>query len=219
LLCLSDVNYQLSTIFTALDSFITIQSPTEGLFKDRGSKFLAFAIPCHTEEKAKQLVAGFREEHPSAVHHCYAYRLGADGKNQRFSDDGEPGGTAGRPIMGTILSANLTNIIIVVVRYYGGTPLGVPGLINAYKTAAVEALAAATIIEKQVEEAYTVTFGYALQGDVMKILKVKGINLLYLHMEEVCKAGISLPKSQANGVVERLTNIEGVTINPITDNL
>lgn len=200
------------------NSYITIASQAEGLFKDRGSKFLAFAIPCHTEEKAKQLVAGFREEHPSAVHHCYAYRLGADGKNQRFSDDGEPGGTAGRPIMGTILSANLTNIIIVVVRYYGGTPLGVPGLINAYKTAAVEALAAATIVEKQVEEAYTVTFGYALQGDVMKILKVKGINLLYLHMEEVCKAGISLPKAQAGGVVERLTNIEGVAINPITDN-
>lgn len=196
-----------------LDSFITIQSPAEGLFKDRGSKFLAFAIPCATEERAKQLVAGFREQHPSAVHHCYAYRLGADGKNQRFSDDGEPGGTAGRPIMGTILSANLTNIIIVVVRYYGGTPLGVPGLINAYKTAAAEALAAATIIEKQVEETYTVTFGYGMQGDVMKILKVKGITLLFLQMEEVCKAGISLPKTQASGVLERLRNLQGVEVN------
>lgn len=198
-----------------LDSFITIQSPAEGLFKDRGSKFLAFAIPCATEERAKQLVAGFREQHPSAVHHCYAYRLGADGKNQRFSDDGEPGGTAGRPIMGTILSANLTNIIIVVVRYYGGTPLGVPGLINAYKTAAAEALAAATIIEKQVEETYTVTFGYGMQGDVMKILKVKGITLLFLQMEEVCKAGISLPKAQASGVLERLRNLQGVEVNEL----
>lgn len=198
-----------------LDSFITIQSPAEGLFKDRGSKFLAFAIPCATEEGAKQLVAGFREQHPSAVHHCYAYRLGADGKNQRFSDDGEPGGTAGRPIMGTILSANLTNIIIVVVRYYGGTPLGVPGLINAYKTAAAEALAAATIIEKQVEETYTVTFGYGMQGDVMKILKVKGITLLFLQMEEVCKAGISLPKAQASGVLERLRNLQGVEVNEL----
>lgn len=198
-----------------LDSFITIQSPAEGLFKDRGSKFLAFAIPCATEERAKQLVAGFREQHPSAVHHCYAYRLGADGKNQRFSDDGEPGGTAGRPIMGTILSANLTNIIIVVVRYYGGSPLGVPGLINAYKTAAAEALAAATIIEKQVEETYTVTFGYGMQGDVMKILKVKGITLLFLQMEEVCKAGISLPKAQASGVLERLRNLQGVEVNEL----
>lgn len=198
-----------------LDSFITIQSPAEGLFKDRGSKFLAFAIPCATEERAKQLVAGFREQHPSAVHHCYAYRLGADGKNQRFSDDGEPGGTAGRPIMGTILSANLTNIIIVVVRYYGGTPLGVPGLINAYKTAAAEALAAATIIEKQVEETYTITFGYGMQGDVMKILKVKGITLLFLQMEEVCKAGISLPKAQASGVLERLRNLQVVEVNEL----
>lgn len=198
-----------------LDSFITIQSPAEGLFKDRGSKFLAFAIPCATEERAKQLVAGFREQHPSAVHHCYAYRLGADDKKQRFSDDGEPGGTAGRPIMGTILSANLTNIIIVVVRYYGGTPLGVPGLINAYKTAAAEALAAATIIEKQVEETYTVTFGYGMQGDVMKILKVKGITLLFLQMEEVCKAGISLPKAQASGVLERLRNLQRVEVNEL----
>lgn len=195
-----------------MDSYITIQAQAEALFKDRGSKFLAFAIPCFTEEQAKQIVAGYREEHPSAVHHCYAYRLGADGKNQRFSDDGEPGGTAGRPIMGTILSANVTNIIIVVVRYYGGTPLGVPGLINAYKTAAAEALANATLVEKQVEVQYAVTFGYQQQGDVMRILKTKETRLLYLHMEEVCKAGISLPKALAGEVVERLGNLQGVTI-------
>jgi uncharacterized YigZ family protein len=195
-----------------LDSYITIQAQAEGLFKDRGSKFLAFAIPCFTEEQAKQIVAEYREEHPSAVHHCYAYRLGADGKNQRFSDDGEPGGTAGRPIMGTILSANITNIIIVVVRYYGGTPLGVPGLINAYKTAAAEALALATLVEKQVEVQYAVTFGYQQQGDVMRILKTKETRLLYLHMEEVCKAGISLPKALATGVVERLSGLQGVEI-------
>lgn len=195
-----------------MDSFITIESLAEGVFKDRGSKFLAFAIPCSSEEKAKQIVAGYREEHPSAVHHCYAYRLGADGKNQRFSDDGEPGGTAGRPIMGTILSANLTNIIIVVVRYYGGTPLGVPGLINAYKTAAAEAIAVATIVEKQVEVAYIVTFGYAIQGEVMRILKVKGITLLGLHMEEVCTASVSIPKAQAAEVVERLTGLQGVVV-------
>lgn len=195
-----------------MDSYITIQAQAEALFKDRGSKFLAFAIPCFTEEQAKQIVAGYRDEHPSAVHHCYAYRLGADGKNQRFSDDGEPGGTAGRPIMGTILSANVTNIIIVVVRYYGGTPLGVPGLINAYKTAAAEALANATLVEKQVEVQYAVTFGYQQQGDVMRILKTKETRLLYLHMEEVCKAGISLPKALAGEVVERLGNLQGVTI-------
>lgn len=185
------------------------------MFKDRGSKFLAFAIPCSTEEQAKQLVAGYREEHPSAVHHCYAYRLGANGKNQRFSDDGEPGGTAGRPIMGTILSANLTNIIIIVVRYYGGTPLGVPGLINAYKTAAAEALAVAYVIEKQVEKTYTITFNYAMQGEVMRILKEKGINILSLQMEESCKAEFSLPKAQAESVVARLENIQGVKL--ITD--
>lgn len=193
------------------NSYITIQTQAEGLFKDRGSKFLAFAIPCATEEQAKQLVAGYREEHPSAVHHCYAYRLGANGQNQRYSDDGEPGGTAGRPIMGQILSAGLTNIIVIVVRYYGGTPLGVPGLINAYKTATTQALAAATIIEKQVEETYTVTFTYAMQGDVMRILKEKGINILSLQMEESCTATISLPKSMIENTITRLKNLQNVT--------
>ncbi len=194
-----------------LNSYITIETQADGLFKDRGSKFLAFAIPCTTEEQAKQLVSGYREEHPSAVHHCYAYRLGANGQNQRYSDDGEPGGTAGRPIMGQILSAGLTNIIVIVVRYYGGTPLGVSGLINAYKTATTEALAAAIIIEKQVEETYTVTFTYAMQGDVMRILKEKGINILSLQMEESCTAIISLPKSMAQGTIPRLKNLQNVT--------
>lgn len=192
------------------DSYITIESPAEGLFKDRGSRFLAFALPCATEEQAKQLVAGYREEHPSAVHHCYAYRLGTDGKNQRSSDDGEPGGTAGRPIAGVILSNNLTNIIIVVVRYYGGTPLGVPGLINAYKTAAAEAIASAQIIEKQVEETYSVTFAYARQGEVMRILKEKGITILNLEMEAECKALFMLPKGMAEGVLLRLKNLQNV---------
>ena len=198
-----------------MDSYLTIDAQGEGLFKDRGSKFLAFAIPCFTEDEAKKIVAGYRDEHPSAVHHCYAYRLGADGANQRFSDDGEPSGTAGRPIMGTILSASITNVIIVVVRYYGGTPLGVPGLINAYKTAAAEALAASTVIEKQVQLQYNVTFGYQTQGDVMRVLKTKDIRLLYLHMEELCKAGITLPKAMAPEIVERLGNLQGVTVNEI----
>jgi uncharacterized YigZ family protein len=192
------------------NNYKTIESSAEGMFKDRGSKFLAFALPCVTEEQAKHLVAGFREEHPSAVHHCYAYRLGADGKNQRSSDDGEPGGTAGRPIAGVILSNNLTNIIIVVVRYYGGTPLGVPGLINAYKTAAAEAIASAQIVEKQVEETYCVTFAYAQQGDVMRILKEKGITILELLMETECRATFMLPKGMAEGVLQRLENIQNV---------
>lgn len=201
-----------------ITSYITIAEPAEGLFKDRGSRFLAFALPCVTEEQAKQIVAGFREEHPSAVHHCYAYRLGADGKNQRSSDDGEPGGTAGRPIAGVILSNNLTNTIIVVVRYYGGTPLGVPGLINAYKTAAAEALASAQIIEKQVEESYSVTFAYAQQGEVMRILKEKGITILQLEMEAECKAVFLLPKSMVEGVWQRLHTIQGVKTEKLTGN-
>lgn len=194
------------------NSYITIASPAEGQYKDRGSKFLAFALPCFTDEEAKQTVAMFREEHPSAVHHCYAYRLGTDGVNQRSSDDGEPGGTAGRPIMGQILSNNLTNIIIVVVRYYGGTPLGVPGLINAYKTATNQAIAAAHVIEKQVEEHYSVTFAYAQQGDVMRILKEKGINILSLQIEESCKATFALPKSMAEGTLNRLKNLQGIEV-------
>ena len=193
-------------------NYITIATSAEGQFKDRGSKFLAFAQPCFTEDEAKQTVAMFRAEHPSAVHHCYAYRLGADGLNQRSSDDGEPGGTAGRPIMGQILSNNLTNIIIVVVRYYGGTPLGVPGLINAYKTATNEAIAAAQLIEKQVEAQYAITFAYAQQGDVMRILKEKGIDIRSLQIEESCKATFSLPKSQAEQVLQRLKNLQNIQL-------
>ncbi|MET1055429.1 MAG: YigZ family protein, partial [Pedobacter sp.] len=132
------------------DTYKTIESRAEGLFKDKGSKFIAFAYPILSESEVKPILLGLRAEHTKANHFCYAYRLSPDRNVYRVNDDGEPSGTAGRPILNTLLSADVTNILIVVVRYFGGTLLGVPGLINAYKSAAAEALGLAEIIEKTV---------------------------------------------------------------------
>ena len=142
------------------DSYLTIADPTEGLFKDKGSKFLAYAYPVDNEDEIKELVQHLKKEHYSARHHCYAWRLGADKTHFRANDDGEPSSTAGKPILGQIQRLDLTNILIVVVRYFGGTLLGVSGLINAYREAAVDALEHAEIVEKLVEEIFWVEFDY-----------------------------------------------------------
>jgi uncharacterized YigZ family protein len=140
------------------DTYKTITGSAEGLFKDKGSKFFAYAYPIEDESEVKDLVDQLKKEHFKAVHHCYAYRLGQDRTNFRVNDDGEPSGSAGKPILNVLLSKDITNILVVVVRYFGGTLLGVPGLINAYKTATQEALAEAEIIEKTVNEIYEVRF-------------------------------------------------------------
>ena len=140
------------------DTYLTIKEPSEGLFKDKGSKFSSFAFPASSEEDVKKFLAELKKQHPSANHHCYAFRLGADKQAYRANDDGEPSNTAGKPILGQIQSKDLTNILIVVVRYFGGTLLGVSGLINAYKLAAAEAIQNATIIEKTVDDIYEIKF-------------------------------------------------------------
>ena len=134
------------------DEYKTIAEPSQGSFRDKGSKFLAFAFPAASEQEVKQHLEALRKQYYDATHHCYAYVLGFDKSAYRFNDDGEPSGTAGRPIYGQLLSADLTNTLMVVVRYYGGTNLGVPGLIHAYKTAALEAINHATILNKIVKE-------------------------------------------------------------------
>lgn len=131
------------------DTYKTISSLSEGVFKDKGSKFLAFAYPISSDQEVKDIVAGLRAAHSKARHFCWAFRLTADRSIFRIQDDGEPSGTAGRPILNTMLSADITNVLIIVVRYFGGTLLGVPGLINAYKTAANEAIANGSIIQRQ----------------------------------------------------------------------
>ena len=153
------------------DQYKSIEAPSEGLFKDNGSRFIALAYPVETEEEVKTIVAGLRKEYHDARHHCYAYRLGYKGDVWRASDDGEPSGSAGRPILGQIDSAGLSDILVVVVRYFGGIKLGIPGLIRAYKTSTADALASACIIEKIAGKRFRVTFDYLSMNAVMKVLK------------------------------------------------
>ncbi len=165
---LSTFNFQLST---KLDTYLTISSPSEALYKDKGSKFYAFAYPVQTIEQIKEILAEKRKEYYDARHVCYAYMLGYERDVFRANDDGEPSGTAGRPILGQINSSNLTDILIIVVRYFGGTLLGTSGLIQAYKTSAAEAIAAATIEERIVEKTFVSKFGYQDLNAVMRIMK------------------------------------------------
>lgn len=154
-----------------LDSYRTIAAPVVGEFKDRGSKFLAFAYPAEREEDCLALLEPLRKEHFKANHHCFAWRLGADGSRFRANDDGEPSGTAGRPILGQIDSAGLTNVFVVVVRYFGGTLLGASGLINAYREATADALRQANVVEKILQDVFRLDFDYALMPDVMQAIK------------------------------------------------
>ena len=153
------------------DTYKTITGPAEGIFRDKGSKFIAYAYPVTSDDDIKPIVQQLRAEHSKARHFCWALRLSPDRSLFRIQDDGEPSGTAGRPILNAMLSADITNTLIVVVRYFGGTLLGVPGLINAYKTAAAEAISAAEIVEKTVNDIYELKFDYLVMNDVMKLLK------------------------------------------------
>ncbi|HMX42029.1 MAG TPA: YigZ family protein, partial [Saprospiraceae bacterium] len=153
------------------DAYRTLAAPSTGEYKDRGSKFLAYAWPVRSETEALAHLENLRKEHFKARHHCFAWRLGADGSRFRANDDGEPGGTAGRPILGQIDSFGLTEVVVVVVRYFGGTLLGTSGLIQAYREAAAEALRAGQVVEKIVSDIYRFDFDYALMPDVMQALK------------------------------------------------
>src|SRR5690606_5641758 len=155
----------------------TIAKESTGLFRDRGSKFLAFAYPVRSPEDVKKRVLALKKEHPKAVHHCYAYRLGHENNEYRANDDGEPAGSAGRPILGQIDSDGLTNTLVVVVRYFGGTLLGIPGLINAYKTVTTEALEANEIVEHWIETPVVLNFDYPVMGEVLHLLKQAEANI------------------------------------------
>ena len=192
------------------DTYRTIEAPCEGLFKDRGSKFYAFAFPIRNDEEAKERLVCLRELHPKAVHHCYAYRLGLDRSQYRLSDDGEPSGTAGRPILNTLYAQDLTQLLVVVVRYFGGTLLGVPGLINAYKQATLATLAEAIVVERQVCDAYTLRFAYVQMNDVMRIVKQQSLPVLQQSFELTCTLTILIRKSKLNEVLGALDAIEGV---------
>ncbi|MCP4442600.1 MAG: YigZ family protein [Aureispira sp.] len=176
------------------DTYVTLAEPCIGELKDRGSKFIAYGYTVHSEAEIKQHLETLKKENFKACHFCYAYRLGLDGKKYRANDDGEPSGTAGRPILGQIDSFGLSNVLLVVVRYYGGTKLGTSGLKNAYKGAAKDAFEQANTIEKIVENYYNITFDYAQTSDVMNFLKSEGYNILESTYEEktVLKVAVRL---------------------------
>ena len=178
------------------DTYKSIAAPSKGIYKELGSKFLAFAFPVETEEEIKTILADVRKEYFDARHHCYAWRLGLNGEPFRMNDDGEPSSTAGRPILGQLLSQELSDILVVVVRYFGGVKLGVPGLIRAYKTATQDALAGATIIEKVAGEHFTLQFDYLRMNDVMKVLKDMGITPLKQEFDLSCTMEVRVRLTQ-----------------------
>lgn len=194
------------------DQYKAIKSPSEGLFKDKGSKFLAFAYPFEDENELKKYIEPLRKEHFKAVHFCYAYRLGMDKTQFRINDDGEPSGSAGRPILNVLLSKEITNILIIVVRYWGGTLLGVPGLINAYKSATEEALKAAEIIEKTVNEVHQITFAYVQMNDVMKVVKDFDLKIKNQQFDNQCIMEIEFRQSITSQVLGRFDKIEEILV-------
>jgi uncharacterized YigZ family protein len=194
------------------DTYLTIKEPSTGLFKDRGSKFSGYAFPVYNEEEIKVCIAELKKLHPSATHHCYAFRLGADKLAFRANDDGEPSNTAGKPILGQIQSKDLTNILIVVVRYFGGTLLGVGGLINAYRLAAADAIQNAVIIEKTVNDVYEITFDYLQMNNVMKIIKDEELKIISQQSELSCLLSFSVRKGNSNSVYDAMSKISGLEI-------
>ena len=175
---------------------------TTGIYKEKGSKFIAYSYPVYSEEEIKEKLEIVKKLEHSARHYCYAYILNPDKSTQRSNDDGEPSSTAGKPILGQILSNDLTNILIVVVRYFGGVKLGVPGLIRSYKTAAVQAIQEATIVTKTIKEQYKVSFKYPQMNNVMRLVKEYDLEVINTDFQIDCKLIFAVPKSKANDVVD-----------------
>jgi len=195
--------------------YTTIERPSNAEFKDRGSKFIGFAFPIETADDFKKELQGLKKEHPKAVHHCFAYRIGTDRNNFRSSDDGEPSGTAGKPILGQIDSKGITNVAIIVVRYWGGTMLGVPGLINAYKMAAALALQVTPVVERQIEVNYSIEFDYTMMNEVMMVMKQFNCNILSNEMQLFCNMKAGIPKNRMDEVLYRLKDLQNVSVKKI----
>lgn len=195
-------------------SFKTIQAPTEGNYKEKGSKFLSFAYPVQSEEEVKQRIGELKKKYFDARHHCFAYMLGADETRFRAFDDGEPNHSAGDPILGQIKSKNITNVLIVVVRYFGGVKLGVGGLISAYKAAAEDALNRCVIIEKEILQGYAFEYPYVSTPDVMKLVKEFDLVMHNQSFEEECKMEVSISIRLKTSFEEKvqLLNARGVKI-------
>ncbi|WP_423145978.1 IMPACT family protein [Rubrolithibacter danxiaensis] len=194
------------------DTFKTLLKPAEGTFRDKGSKFIAYAIPIKAENEVKGIITDLKAEHPKARHHCWAMRLTQDRTVFKLNDDDEPSGSAGRPILNTLLSFDVTNILVVVVRYFGGTLLGIPGLINAYKTATTEALKTAEIIEKTLQDYYLLHFDYLNMNEVMRIVKENRLEIIQQDFGNSCTMQIAINKIQVNNVIEKLEKVDSIKI-------
>jgi uncharacterized YigZ family protein len=197
------------------DTYRTIAAPSEGLYKEKGSKFLAFAYPVRTTDEVKAHLDELRKQYFDARHHCYAYILGPNKDAYRANDDGEPSGTGGRPIHGQLLSADITDTLIVVVRYFGGILLGASGLANAYKTAARDAIDHAQIIEKTIDVRYRLSFEYALMNDVMRIIKDFDLKPENQHFDLDCTLELSVRQSLSVRLYDAVANLRAVKIEVI----
>ena len=199
------------------DKYKTISGESYGEFKDRGSKFQAYAFPVYTEAEWQERLEEGRRLHPKGRRHCYAYRLGLDGNDFRANDDGEPSGTAGRPMLGQIDSSELTNVIVIVVRYFGGTLLGTSGLINAYKLSAAAALENAEIIERTVEDVYRLTFDYALMSQVMNAVKALELEMVKQDFGNIGKLDVAIRQSEVADMILQLKARIGETLIEMVD--
>ncbi len=194
------------------DTYLTLPSMSEGLYKDKGSKFYSFAFPVSTKEQIKSIVEDFRKKYHDARHVCYAYRIHPTMIETRANDDGEPSGTAGKPILGVLVSKDLVNVLVVVVRYFGGTLLGTSGLITAYREATLDAIDHNEIIEKKVEVSFTIYFGYLVMNDVMKIIKDENPAVLEQTFDNDCKMLLQIRVRDYDKIINRLQKVEGLKI-------
>ncbi|MBC5623387.1 MULTISPECIES: IMPACT family protein [Butyricimonas] len=194
------------------DKYRTVNAIAEGLYKEKGSRFISFIYPVKTEEEIKDILTEIKTKYYDARHHCYAYCLGANRERFRANDDGEPSSTAGKPILGQIVSNDLSNVLVVVVRYFGGIKLGVSGLIQAYRDAAADAILHAEIVERTVDEEIRIRFTYVVMNDVMKVLKEEEPEVLSRNFEMECEMTLSIRQKDMPRLKERLLKIESLAI-------
>jgi uncharacterized YigZ family protein len=197
------------------DSYLSIAGESRAVFRDKASKFLAVALPVSTEDEVKAGLEMLRKAYHDANHHCYAYRLGSDNQVSRSNDDGEPAGSAGKPIYGQILSKELSDVLVVVIRYFGGTKLGIPGLINAYKTTAREALDQAVVVEKIQVARFRVDFDYPVMNEVMRILKEEGVRITRQAALERCEIDFQVRRRMAEKIENRFFRLRNISLTRI----
>jgi uncharacterized YigZ family protein len=195
--------------------YYTVEKIATAEFKDRGSRFVAYACPVKSPDDFKARLGEIKKEHPKATHYCFAYRLGLDGNQFRVSDDGEPSGSAGRPILGQIDSKALVNVLVVVVRYFGGTLLGVPGLIHAYRSAAALALQMTPLVQKQVEQEFLVHFDYTQMNEVMTMVRQYNCRVVKQDIQLFCDMVLAVPRNRVAEVSYKLQEMRNVEISPV----